>query len=225
MSIFFTDISNIKQDFSSTKKNKKLNGEVHTDFKLINKMLDLIPNKYYRNPSLKWLDPCSGRGYFAMVLYKRLFRSLSRVFPNVQERHDHIITNMIYIIELNSDYIILLKNIFGEKSNIYNENFLEHNKNIRYDFVIGNPPYNSYQFKNESNYTSIWQSFIKKAFMVLKSKGSLLFITPSIWMKNTHPIFSYMLQYNIKKLHTMNNRETSYTFHGEAQVPSCYFLM
>lgn len=224
MSIFFEDLSNFQQDFSVTKPNKTLNGEVHTDFKLINKMLDLIPAKYFKNPDLIWLDPCCGRGYFMMVLYKRLFSSLSATFPEPQKRHNHIITKMIYMIEINSHYIPLLKKIFGEKSNIYNSNFLTFQQ-ISPNFIIGNPPYNSHEFKKQSNYTSIWQAFIRKAFLLLKSKGFLLFITPSIWMKNTHPIFSYMLHHTIQKIHTMNSTETSRIFHGEAQLPTSYFLI
>ena len=154
MSIFFEDLSNFQQDFSVTKPNKTLNGEVHTDFKLINKMLDLIPAKYFKNPDLIWLDPCCGRGYFMMVLYKRLFSSLSATFPEPQKRHNHIITKMIYMIEINSHYIPLLKKIFGEKSNIYNSNFLTFQQ-ISPNFIIGNPPYNSHEFKKQSNYTQV----------------------------------------------------------------------
>ena len=36
MSIFFTDLTTFKQDFSST-ENKELYGDVHTDFILINR--------------------------------------------------------------------------------------------------------------------------------------------------------------------------------------------
>ena len=39
MSIFFTNLNNFIQKFSSI-ENKELNGDVHTDFILINKMLD-----------------------------------------------------------------------------------------------------------------------------------------------------------------------------------------
>ena len=92
---------------------------MHTDFVLINDMLKLIPLKYYKNPNLKWLDPCCGRGYFTMILYKKLFESLQGIIPDQQKRHDHIICNMIYMIEINPIYFTLLKTIFGEKSNIY----------------------------------------------------------------------------------------------------------
>ena len=53
--------------------------EVHTDFKIVEKMLNLIPVRYFKDPTLKWLDPCAGRGYFAMILYKKLFNHLKQI--------------------------------------------------------------------------------------------------------------------------------------------------
>ena len=104
MSIYDINIKTYKQDFTITEGNKQINGEVHTDFKVINQILDLIPNKCFKDPTLKWLDPCAGRGYFCMILYKRLFKALKQSFPNVVERHNHITSNMIYMIELNSTF-------------------------------------------------------------------------------------------------------------------------
>ena len=232
MSISNIDLSTFKQNFDSLQANKEQYGEVHTDFVLINDMLKLIPLKYYKNPNLKWLDPCCGRGYFTMILYKKLFESLQGIIPDQQKRHDHIICNMIYMIEINPIYFTLLKTLFGEKSNIYCKDFLENTQ--KFDIIIGNPPFNcrglikvptNNQLNKKFDGKSCWQSFIKQAFSSLNPKGLLLFITPSIWMKNDHPMFSYMLQYSIKKIHTMTNTETNKLFHGQAQTPTCYFLV
>ena len=70
MSIKTIDLSVFKQDFTIKNNNKQTFGEVHTDFKIVEKMLNLIPVRYFKDPTLKWLDPCAGRGYFAMVLLK-----------------------------------------------------------------------------------------------------------------------------------------------------------
>ena len=35
----------------------------------------------------------------------------------------------------------------------------------------------------------------------------------------------FMIQYNIKTIHTMTNTETNKAFHGQAQTPTCYFTM
>ena len=56
MSVYDIDINTYEQDFTITEGNKEINGEVHTSFAIINEMLDLIPNKCFKDPTLKWLD-------------------------------------------------------------------------------------------------------------------------------------------------------------------------
>ena len=80
MSINSINLSTFKQTFIVDEQNKKMYGEVSTDFHLVNSILDLLPPRLFKDPNLKWLDPCAGRGYFSMVLYKRLFKSLQRNF-------------------------------------------------------------------------------------------------------------------------------------------------
>jgi hypothetical protein len=229
MSIFSLHIDIFKQDFSS--KNKDSLGEVHTDFKLINDMLNLIPVKYYKNPNLKWLDPCCGRGYFVMILYKKLFKHLT-VIENLEMRHNHIIENMIYMMEINSEHIPNLTKLFGEKSNIINKSFFDCTD--IFDVIIGNPPFNiqgnikvptNTKLSKKKDGKTIWQSFIKCSINQLKSKGFLVFITPSIWMKRDHPIFEYMIGFNYLSLHTLDRTQTNKIFHGYAQTPTCYFCL
>ena len=57
MSIKTIDLSVFKQDFTIKNNNKQTFGEVHTDFKIVEKMLNLIPVRYFKDPTLKWLDP------------------------------------------------------------------------------------------------------------------------------------------------------------------------
>lgn len=233
MSIFSLNLNTFKQDFTILGKNKEIYGEVHTPFSLIKDMFDFIPNKYFQNKNLKWLDPCTGKGYFSIFLYKKLFIGLQNIIKDEQLRHTHIITNMIYIIEINSEFIPLLKNIFGEKSNIYNINFLDFQSNIKFDFIIGNPPFNTDGLvkvptksgSKKKDGKTIWQSFIKKSMSLLKKQAYLLFITPSIWMKNDHPIFKYLLTYKLIKIKTLTNTETNKIFNKQAQTPTCYFLV
>ena len=227
------NINNFKQDFNVPLERKSKYGEVITDFNLINKMLDLIPSKYYKNPNLIWLDPCCGSGYFMICLYKRLYKSLQTIIPEPNIRTIHIITKMIYMVEVNSDHIPLLKSIFGEKSNIISQDFLTYN-NITPNIIIGNPPYNinglikvptNRSINKKEDGKMIWTKFITHSIDIMKSNGLLCFITPSIWMKNDHKMFNYMLQYTVKKIHTFTNTETKKIFHGQAQTPTCYFLL
>ena len=124
MSIKSIDLSTFKQTFIVEEQNKKMYGEVSTDFHLVNRILDLLPLTLFENPNLKWLDPCAGRGYFSMVLYKRLFKSLQKIIKSDELRHKHIIQNMIWMVEVNPEHIPTLHTIFGKEANIFENNAL-----------------------------------------------------------------------------------------------------
>lgn len=230
MSIKTIDINQYPQFFNVSLQNKHKYGEINTDFKLANQILQLIPDDKFKNPKLRWLDPCCGCGYFSIALYKKLFKHLP--IDNKEEKHNHIINEMLWMIEINNEHIPVLKEIFGENANIINADFLT--TIGKYDIIFGNPPFNTkgqvkvptnVKISKKSDGASIWQQFIKHSIHCLKGNGYLTFITPSIWMKHDHPMYQYMLQYNIKKIHTMNNTETNKAFHGHAQTPTCYFTI
>ena len=214
MSIRTINLATYKQLFNVSLQNKNKFGEVNTDFSLVTKILNLIPIHKFKNPKLKWLDPCCGCGYFSIVLYKLLFTNLP--IENEEEKHNHIINNMLYMIEINEEHIPVLKEIFGENANIKCDNFLETTGS--YDMIIGNPPFNcngaikvptNKTISKKSDGVSIWQLFIKHSLHLLKKgSGYLTFITPSIWMKADHDMFEFMVRYNIKKIHTMTNTMT-----------------
>ena len=186
MSIRSLNIDQYTQVFTTEKNNKVVYGEVHTDFILVNKILDLLPTYIFADPTKKWLDPCCGKGYFTIILYRRLFKSLSKCIPDTEKRHQHIIERMIYMIEINSEHIPRLYELFGENANILNGDFLELT-NQKYDVLIGNPPFNingSIKVPTCSNYSKktdgkmIWAAFVKKAVDSLHPFGYLAFIIP-----------------------------------------------
>jgi len=235
MSIFKLNFIDYKQDLTTNIENKVNYGEIHTNFSLIEKMMDLIPEFYFENPDLKWLDPGCGFGYFSMILFKKLNLALKKVLPDDSTRKTHIIKNMIYMVEINPQYHNFIKSTFGEESNIITNNFLTYIPKKAFDMVIGNPPFNfcgmkkvptNSQLKKKHDGKTIWSDFIKKSISLLKPNGMLLFIVPSIWMKpDRFKIYDYMMQYKIHKIHCFSNTKMNQLFRGEAQTPSCYFLM
>jgi hypothetical protein len=219
MSIKEINLDEFVQDFEVSHHNKLYYGEVRTDFILIDKILDLIPRSLYFLPYKKWLDPCCGNGYFMMCLYKRLFNTLRTSFPDKDERHTHIITNMLYMIDINDEHINTLKTIFGDNANIINEDFLQYDTDkLDIDIIIANPPYN---FPNKSN--AIWHLFFNKFIHSIPDNGHLAVIIPSIWLKKTHNFHNFINQFHISALHTMDSTETNKIFHYKAQTPTTYF--
>ena len=65
MSISTIDLATHKQVFNVNINNKKTFGEVTTDFSLINKILDLLPQYLFENPFIKMAGSlCRKRLFF-----------------------------------------------------------------------------------------------------------------------------------------------------------------
>ena len=132
-------------------------------------MFEAIPKELFSNPDLKWLDPGAGTGYFSMYLFNKLNIGLSKKIPNKNERHNHIIRNMMYMVEIQQKNIEHLLNLFGEDANIIHEDYTLLKSKIKFDIIIGNPPYNSKGLKKvptqkginkKLDGKTIWISFI-----------------------------------------------------------------
>ena len=215
---------------------KQLYGEVITPYYFVDEILNNISLDVFKNPNLKWLDPGAGTGNFSICLYYKLLSSLENIIEDLEERKNHIIKNMIFMVELREENIEKLKLIFGEEANIYHNDFLTffHDIPQNFDVIIGNPPFNFNGIKKvptnvvsqkKADGHTIWIDFVKKSISLLKPKGIMSIFIPSIWLKpDREKMYYYLLQYNIKKLKCFSNTETNQIFKGNAQTPSCYFI-
>jgi len=66
------------------------NDEVFTPPSLVNQILDLLPMELWSNPDARFLDPVCKSGVFIREMAKRLIVGLEPVFPDLQERANHI---------------------------------------------------------------------------------------------------------------------------------------
>ena len=235
MAINLINIYSFKQTFTISKEQKSEYGEIFTPFYLIEAMFEAIPKELFSNPDLKWLDPGAGTGYFSMYLFNKLNIGLSKKIPNKNERHNHIIRNMMYMVEIQQKNIEHLLNLFGENANIIHEDYTLLKSKIKFDIIIGNPPYNSKGLKKvptqkginkKLDGKTIWISFIKQSISLLKPGGNLLMIVPSIWMKpDKARMYHFLMEFNIQKIRCYNNTDTNKIFNGEAQTPTCFFWL
>ena len=117
------------------------------------------------NKSINVLEPSFGSGEFLSYFHKYFSES------------------NIYGFELDRE----LFNIVNKNNNtLYNEDYLKSDKGIKFDYIIGNPPY----FEMPSNTipkgyeevlkgrVNIYSLFIKKSIDILRDKGILSFIIP-----------------------------------------------
>ena len=70
--------------------------EVFTPPSIANKMLDMLPQEIFCDPSATFLDPACKSGVFLREIAKRLIKGLERKIPNLQERLDHIFQKQLY---------------------------------------------------------------------------------------------------------------------------------
>jgi len=92
-------------------ENKKKHGEVFTPPNLINELLDKLPEDVWKNKDLKWFDPAVGVGNFMIEVYYRLMKGLEESIPELDERKNHIINNMLYMAEINENNVKICKEL------------------------------------------------------------------------------------------------------------------
>jgi hypothetical protein len=190
------------------KKNK--NGEVFTPVDVINKMLDTLPKDVWSNPDLEWLDPSAGLANFPFIIYERLMDGLKDKIKNKNKRTKHILTNMIYMVELDENNCNHIREVFGKnKINLYEGSYFDYKPGITFDIIVSNPPY---QFKAANKKSKpLWHLFVKYSYeKLLNENGYLLFIHPSGWRDISgiyRKIYDYIKEHNLIYLN-MNSYKT-----------------
>jgi len=224
---------NFYKNLNYNHENKEKYGEVHTPGWFIELFLDKINKETLENPDMKWLDTGAGQGRITLVVYYKLMSSLMYKFSDRLERHNHIIENMLYMVEINKENIAIIKQLFGSSANVLCGNYLDKTqKIINPNIIIGNPPFNTNGIKkvptnNEKNKekdgSTSWCSFIQRSLEILLDNGYLYYIIPIIWLKPDKAGIYNLLTQNTEILfiRSFTNTETNKIFNNEAQTPTC----
>ena len=176
----------IQENLAVKTEEKDRFGEVFTPPVLINEMLDQLPGEVWSNADLKWLDPANGIGNFPMIAFTRLDEGLKDKIKDKKKRHEHIIKNMLYMVELNPKNVKIARRIFGKDANIFCGSFLEDGWQKafgieKFDVIMGNPPYNKDGVGKGGGV--FWKDFVFASLKIINKNGYITFVHPIGWRK------------------------------------------
>lgn len=194
-----------------------------------------------RNPEPKILDLSCGCGNFLIEAYDLLYNLIENNMDEINKIHgqgyinnisNHIISRCIYGIDIDKDAVNILKEILNKKKSHYDnrekdipiiinniscEDALKKNYSIKFDYIIGNPPYIGHKMLNKEykkfllrEYKEVYKDkadmyfcFYKKALDLINDDGKIGFITPRYFLESPSGrlLRDYLLNNcNIKKI-------------------------
>lgn len=180
-----------KEDIFSYVRPLKTN-QIFTPRKVVNMMLDLLEENnpgIFENPNLTFADLYVKSGLYLTEIAKCLNRGLENVIPNREARIKHIFEHQLYgFAPTGIIYNIAHKYIYGNFNNVDDHNFIQQDLtetfknnqelNMKFDVIVGNPPY---QEANSSNKMS--RSIYPEFFIKAKKCGNIVsLIMPARWM-------------------------------------------
>ena len=207
----------INESLNNDLEDIKQKGQVFTPFEIIEYMVNTFEKQYNKNnkiklfedENIKWLDNSVGCGNFMLYIYYKLLIGLKIKIPNFINRKRHILENMLYMVDIDEKTINKCKEIFNNskyKMNIQCGNSITLNYKDtflcdKYDIIIGNPPYQKNNNKNNRARgginNNLYLDFINFNLELLKHNGYLVYIHPQNWRKIDEPILNKFLNRNL----------------------------
>ena len=151
-------------------------GVVSTHIELVEEIIKSIPTPIKESSTTTFLEPCFGSGTFIFELIRELRRH-GHSMENIQSR--------IYGFEIFGGAVNKVKRNLSNYNfkNIHNTHFLTHDfKNMKFDVVLGNPPYQGF-IEGKKGKTTIFDNFIFQGLKI--TSQFLIMVTPGSFLSTT----------------------------------------
>jgi hypothetical protein len=147
---------------------------------LVAEILDHLPESVWTSDSATFFDPAIGGGQFVRAIEQRL-RAYGHNDANIRSRVFGFETSDLHI-----KFAVNKYKLVGQYIRMPYEQFLELDNNMKFDVVLGNPPYQSAHGVNSH---ALWEEFIEKSHTLVKDCGHVAMVTPYIGRRKIRKTF------------------------------------
>lgn len=241
------DLSNkVKKNFNASAQ-KELFGKlpsissnlVYTPSNVVDNMLDMLEQNYpgiFDDANRTFCDPFVKSGSFLYGIINRLYNSkkIKKLYPNNRIRLQHILAKQIYGVAVTKLFKDMVTNLLpgGEINILYKKYDFKNGdsiggyfNNMKFDVVIGNPPYQTSDGGAKASATPIYNEFVDLSRNM--NADIVTLIIPSRWYTGGKGLNSFrdsmLHDTHIRKLYDFVNPEEVFP-HTNIRGGLCVFV-
>jgi len=144
---------------------------------LVTEILNQLPDSVWTSKTTTFFDPAIGGGQFVKEIESRLLAA-GHSKDNIRKRVFGFEES-----ELHIRYAVNKHSLLGQYVRKPSMRVLELEENMKFDVVVGNPPYEATSDdgrKDQAN--NLWSKFTQKGMSLVKTGGHIAFVIPNSWL-------------------------------------------
>ena len=198
----------IERASNALKKFSRLSmSEVVTPENITDEVINILPSKDI-NRKTKILDIAAKQGEFVYSVYKKYDKEIANNFYSLPtSKIAYEFTRKVYsLLELNISNVVseyTAYDLLKENNIILNNEIKIGDNYMKFDIIVGNPPYQINSDIANKRAEKLWTQFVQKGHDLIKENGILCLITPTSWLSGSKNIIKS--KFGVMDLFAQNN--------------------